>query len=295
MITLPLDWQVYYNSIIDRCKDFIDLKIWNGITKIKLDIWLRNFITDEEKYFAACILDSLIYRSNEQTFSLIHQLLYKNLNNLFRELGLNDFQCFPENLKDHNADPLIRLVPLITLHDPVTKSSNEILRFFKRHFHISECWIINPWNINAHIANGIKTFIFIDDFLGTGRQFHDVCEDENLSSIIDNNNIVYAPLVAHETGIDFLKKNYPKLNITYAEKMVSEQNSFFNNYFNNEVDIAKAFYLEMLTKRGFIFNPDNQFGFGNLELTFAFEHAAPDNSLQVLHMRKDGWCELFNR
>jgi hypothetical protein len=50
----------------------------------------------------------------------------------------------------------------------------------------------------------------------------------------------------------------------------------------------------MLYNRGIVLGEGNKYGFGNLELTFAFEHAAPDNSLHVIHMRNENWHELFN-
>lgn len=295
MITLPKEWKIYANAIRDRCRDLIEYKIWSGIDLIQFDTWRHNFTTDEEKYFAACVLDALIYRSNAQTYSLINQMLNKNLNNLFRMLGEPDLQNFPECLVDRKVDPLIRLVPAITSEAPVTKSSNEILRFMKRHFRVCENWIINPWKIEDEIANGVKAFIFIDDFLGTGHQFEDVIIDSNLEAIIKSNLVVYAPLTAHTEGIYHLSLGYPKLKITYAEMLDKNVHSFFNNYFHNEQSEAKAFYVDMLSKRGINLGIGNEYGYGNLELTYAFEHAAPDNSLQVLHKRNENWFPLFNR
>ena len=295
MITLPKEWKIYSNSIRDRCRDLIEYKIWGGIDLIKFDAWRNNFKTDDEKYFSACVLDSIIYRSNSQTYSLINQILYKNLNNLFRILGEHDLQNFPACLIDRRNDPLVRLVPAITKFSPVTKSSNEILRFMKRHFRVWENWMVNPWNIEKEIIKGVKAFIFIDDFLGTGHQFEDVILDSNLSDIIKNNLIIYAPLIAHEEGISYLNLIYPQLNITYSEKLKKNSHSFFINYFEHEQNEAKAFYLDMLAQRGITYGAGNQYGYGNMELTFAFEHAAPDNSLQVLHQRHDNWVPLFNR
>lgn len=295
MITLPKDWKIYSNSIRDRCRDLIEHKIWSGIDKNQFEKWRCNFKTEYEKYFAACILDSLIYRSNQQTYSLINQLIYRNINNLFRQLGRPDLENFPRCLISNTTDPLIRLVPAITSYSPVTKSSNEILRFMKRHFLISEDWIANPWKIKEEISKGVNVFIFIDDFLGTGHQFQEVIDDSDLSGLLKSNIILYAPLVAHTEGILFLEKLYQDLQIVYSERLDRKCHSFFSNYFSEEQKEAKAFYIEMLETRGIVLGADNQFGYGNLELTFAFEHAAPDNSLQVLHRRHDNWSPLFNR
>jgi len=295
MITLPKEWKIYTNSIRDRCRDLIEYKVWGGIDLIKFDAWRRNFQTDEEKYFSACVLDSLIYRSNSQTYSLINQMLYKNLNNMFRILREPDLQNFPACLIDRRVDSLVRLVPAITPSSPVTKSSNEILRFMKRHFRIWENWIVNPWNIEDEIKKGVRAFIFIDDFLGTGHQFEEAIIYSNLADVVKNNLILYAPLTAHAEGISYLNGIYPQLHITYSEKLEKTSHSFFSNYFKHEQTEAKAFYIDMLAKRGITPGIGNQYGYGDMELTFAFEHAAPDNSLQVLHERHDNWVPLFNR
>ena len=295
MITLPKEWLDYNNTIRDRCRDLIEFKIWSGIDLNSFEAWRQNFKTDEEKYFSACVLDSLIYRSNTQTYSLINQLLFKNLNNLFRILGEAALQNFPECLRQTTTDPLVRFIPAICSDDPVTKSSNEILRFMKRHFQISEKWIINPWNIESEVINGVKAFVFIDDFLGTGHQFSNVISDSSLQDRITKSLLVYAPLIAHKKGISYLTGLHPNLKIIYAEKLDEKLHSFFINYFPTEVAKAKAFYINLLNSRGIIFGSGNEYGYGNLELTFAFEHAAPDNSLQILHKKTDSWFPLFNR
>ncbi|MCF6142422.1 hypothetical protein L1S34_14090 [Flavobacterium sp. K77] len=295
MMELPKDWKIYSNAIRDRCRDLIQYKIWSGIELVQFNKWRNNFKTDEEKYFSACVLDSLIYRSNQQTYSLIEDMLFKNLNNLFRTLGYTEIIDFPNNMTTHIKDPLIRFVPVITRFDPVTKSSNEILRFMKRYFYISEQWIINPWNIEEEVKKGVKIFIFIDDFLGTGQQFDDAITYSNLGQLIKNNTFIYATLLAHENGIKFLEIEHPLVQIVQSEKLSNSSHSFFYNYFpKNEME-AKNFYVEMIQKRGITLSSGNEYGFGNLELTVAFEHAAPDNSLQILTYRTENWNPLFNR
>jgi hypothetical protein len=295
MIKLPKDWKTYHDSVRDRCRNLIDLKIWNGIDIHQFEMWRQNFTSDEEKYFSACVLDSLVYRSNEQTYSLINELIYKNINNLYRTLDLNNLTYFPTNMQNPLVDPLIRFVPVIREEDPVTKSSYAILRFMKRHFHISEKWIINPWKIEEHLSNGVKVIVFIDDFMGTGHQFDEACIWQNLSPIIKNNTVIYAPLVAHQKGIDYVLGQYPNINITYVEKLQIETHSFFSNYFEKETVEAKEFYLHLLKKFGISPSTGNEYGYGNMELTFAFEHAAPDNSLEILYARNNGCNPLFNR
>lgn len=302
MITLPTNWKTYSHAVRDRCRDLITYKIWEGIDINRFYMWRKNFKTDEEKFFASCILDSLVYRSNTQTFSLINQLLFRDINNLLKIIDLKLPNDFPYNITSDNIDPQIRLVPVISQDDPVTKSSNEVLRFMKRYFRISEKWIINPWNIEHHIDIGAKAIIFIDDFLGTGSQFENVCIKNNINQeILSKTNIIYAPLVAHEDGINHLKLQIPGLKIICTEVLKSSLHSFFRNYFPNSPqntdneENAKNFYKQILDKNNIQTSKFSTFGYGNLELTYAFEHAAPDNSLHILFYKNDMWNPLFNR
>ncbi|SKB59703.1 hypothetical protein SAMN05660226_02277 [Parapedobacter luteus] len=293
-IRLPPEWNIYYNEIRDRCQALIESGIWSGIDINQLNAWRKNFKTDEEKYFSACVLDSLIYRSNQQTFSLINNLLNKGLNNTFRQIGLKEMAEFPLNVQSKIIDPLVRFIPVITTESPVTKSSFEILRFFKRYFRIQEKWMIYPSDIKRSIENGVKAFIFIDDFLGTGVQFDDTLVYANIYNEIEQGCFVYAPLIAHELGINQVKHSTKNMHITYAELLVTKAHSFFNNYFEGQQDEAREFYKHLMTDRAIPFDPVTPFGYGNLEITLSFEHAAPDNSLQILHYQSSNWNSLFH-
>ncbi len=49
-------------------------KIWDGLDPTRLRSWLTNFESTEEKYFAAKLLDTLIYRSANQTRAIMYYL-----------------------------------------------------------------------------------------------------------------------------------------------------------------------------------------------------------------------------
>jgi len=110
-----------------------------------------------------------------------------------------------------------------------------------------------------------------------------------------NSTFIYATLLAHENGIKFLENEHPLVKIVQSERLSNSSHSFFNNYFAKNEMGAKSFYTEMIQKRGITLSEGNEYGFGNLELTVAFEHAAPDNSLQILTYRTENWNPLFNR
>lgn len=53
----PPEAGTYIATIRDRCHDLINSGIWTGLQNNNINIWLNNFVTEEEVYFAACILD----------------------------------------------------------------------------------------------------------------------------------------------------------------------------------------------------------------------------------------------
>lgn len=299
MISLPKSWSTYYHDVVTRSHNLIDHNIWEGLDKNRLNVWLRNFVNDEERYLSACLLDSLIYRSKPQTLSLMYELLYRVIPNTFyftKPSGLAEV-LFPQVMGENQKDPGIRFVAVRRKADPVTKSSFEILRYMKINFQMAARWMIEPSQIGDAIAQGATVFIFIDDFLGTGNQFCTMCEEEALAPLMDHTSFLYAPLVAHQQGIDRIKGVFHKISVCYVE-WLSDGDSFFDAYFSdvdNSPFRAKLFYESMIEQRELILNPSQYYGYGALELSYGFEHGAPDNSLPLLWIREENWHPLLNR
>lgn len=111
---LPVDGLTYTRDIFQRCSDLIAFDIWKDLDPSQFRKWLNNFTTSEERYFAACILDGLIYRSKDQTVSLVKQLFGRVLPDLTR-LDASPLGCIDnwmERLRrsPDEGDPGVRLV-----------------------------------------------------------------------------------------------------------------------------------------------------------------------------------------
>jgi hypothetical protein len=300
VFTVPLHGQIYYDSIKERCYNLIDLNIWDGIDKNQLRQWLNNFSTEEERYFAACVLDCLIFRSEQQTESLFFQLFEKEIPNLIRKKNLQIDANLISRLRQ-TADPMVRLVSVMRQEDSPIKSASIVARIFKRAHQLNQKYIIKPIEIEAAFRAGVREFIFVDDFLGTGDQFNEVLyqvrHEFKYESLLTQCCVVYAPLVAHFKGVKEVQDVCPYIHIVHAE-LLDDSNSLFNQCFddgNNGINAARTFYLDMLKKKGFNLLNDREFGYGNLELTFAFNHAIPDNSLGILHFSENNWIPLIKR
>jgi hypothetical protein len=98
-----------------------------------------------------------------------------------------------------------------------------------------------------------------------------------------------------------LKTRFPLLRIVASEileaqhGLFSDESPAFADGVNTAAS-AKDFYLEFLDRRGLSIGREDQLGFGGLGLTYAFEHAVPDNNLPLLWWEEDGiWSPLFDR
>ena len=194
------------------------------------------------------------------------------------------------------ADPKIRIVPVVLPDDPPTKSGNVICRLLKRNLRFNENWIVTSDYLD--VSSQCCT-IFVDDFLGSGDQFSDFLTFTGLNNDLQKGKFLYAPLVGHVDGISKLRREFPNLRTTCVEQL-DDSHGFFtgNRAFpdgENDVDTAREFYYRFLAKNGIDLARERR-GYGQFELLYAFEDAAPDNSLPVLWFdRSDDWQPLFNR
>jgi hypothetical protein len=302
---VPLDGHLYYEDIVDRCHGFINCGIWEGLDRNLLRAWLTNFRSDEERYFAACVLDALIFRSEKQTISLFRHLFLRVIPDLARlEPGHSGALVdVHQKLKrtEFPVEPGIRLVSATKSSDPPSKSSPTLLRHLKRHLQIDERWIIDPAGIPACFSRGVGVFVFIDDLLGTGDQFKQLVDGENLLPVITSSYVAYCPLAAHKKGIAALNSAVPLLKIRSVE-LLDERNEIFDpsaGCFDdgiNDAGAAESFYYELLESRGIPLASCDRRGYGGLELAYAFQHAVPDNNLPILWWDKSpDWKPLFVR
>jgi hypothetical protein len=296
-----VDGLTYSRDIFQRCFDLVTFDIWKDLDPSQLRKWLNNFTTPEEKYFAACILDGLIYRPKDQTISLVKQLFGRVLPDLTRldPCPLGYIDNWEERLA-HAGDPGLRLVVVVREGDPPTKSAHYVARLMKREFSVKESWIISPRRILSALAKGIRVFVFVDDFLATGDQFANFLYDQPFR-LVAQCYLVYAPLAAHTSGINQLRQSFPTLHVAPVETLdqsyglFSPESRCFDDGVNNPQS-AKVFYEQMLSSKGVTIDPAIRGGYGDLELAYGFEHAAPNNCLAILWWwRSSGWTPLFRR
>lgn len=302
---VPPDGEVFTNDILERAGALIDAGIWEGIDHVRLRTWLRNFDSPEEKYFAACVLDGLVYRSVGQTVAMMEQMLERTLVDHTR--GSPPPKDVPGDwlaalrTRRGMGDPKIRIVPVIRDKDPPTKSGPQLARMYRRYLGLEDAWMIWPWQIQDQIKKGAKAFIFIDDFLGTGTQFARFGKKFDFANVLQGVYAVYAPLVAHREGLQCLAKELPYVGVCVVEALGARHSAFSpeSPYFNDGTNSAastKQFYEGLLERKLGSVPPNYREGWGKLQLTYVFQHAVPNNCLPILWWDQPGsWTPLFGR
>lgn len=145
---LPDDGHVYTKHIVSRCERLIARTIWQGIAHDDLRIWLNNFSSAEQRYFAARVLDALMYRSEPQMMSMLTHLLQRTVPDLAHDHDLALPLHSPYQRLQTDADPGIRIVPVQRSGNPELASGPFVVRLIRKVLPPAKRWItVNPSKI----------------------------------------------------------------------------------------------------------------------------------------------------
>lgn len=296
------DLDQHVDSVHRRVECLVSTQLWD-LDRSRLNGWWSQFCTKTERFFAACLLDSLIYRSRNQFSAGIRTLYRQSVRwAAVKEVpGTDDLDLI--RLLQQQQPGLVRLTPVICEHDPPTKSGPLILRRTKKALDIREECMAWPWSLRKLIDQAhIQVVVFVDDFLGTGDQFCEFISTMLKGDLDSGVNWIYAPIVAHAQGVQKVRSAFPQITIVHAE-LLDEQHDFFNEHYwltvsNGAISSADAtdFYESFLRKhrlQASLKSPAK--GYGDLSLCFGFEHATPDNTLPILWHSDTSWTNLLQR
>lgn len=290
-----------YDVVQERFRVLLKKGVITGIDENTLDCWLDNFRTDEERYFAACVLGRLIFRSKSMIESSIDHTLQCVLPAYLRRQDLyphNDIESFLKSMQQNNpASPICFIgVDGSGPHD-TGKSGVVMIRHYKRHARIDKSITCRPDNI-SRLPEHIRCLIFIDDMLGTGKQFEGFAKEHGLAEK-QGIHMVYCPQIAFQKGVDHLREKCPWLTVLPTE-ILNERHQFFSASTNkagiwavdevNTVDDAKSFFRELATRHAIPTSTRY-----SLDLLLGFEDATPNNTLSALWASSDSWAKLLTR
>lgn len=286
----------------EQCLKLIGLGIWKGIDSNDFKAWLKNFSTPQEKYFAAWVIDWLVYRNEEHVESMLFDLLTRHLHNQWR-IDKN-----PEYLPMRNPLEILmskwavnkyslRYVTAVKKDDRASKSGYRIINVLNHNLRVSEKYNIKPEEIGDAYENlGVRTFLFFDDIIGTGEQMEGVLQEAAIDNYPDA--FIYVLVcAAHEIGIQYILKKYPMVKILCAEFIPIDSNLYSNfplaDFGMQTADEIHEWYVEFMKRKNV--SPKNAVGRGDLGLVYAFQGSVPNNSLPLLFYENESLSKLLKK
>jgi hypothetical protein len=232
---------------------------------------------------------------------------------VFRDKLLNidqshDFCCPDEVLLKELSARIqeTKIVPVLKEGNP-TESGNNIARIYTATGLIKEDQVIRPDDIISNINQGAcKRLLFVDDFLGSGKQLDSFWNEKHRWLRIKNQTLAqicrqhpnisfeYVALVATSQGLKNIEGRVTGLKIAFCEKLSDEYQVFGNDsIFFETLEDRKACqnYLQKLCRQKKI----RVMGYRGLDFAIAFHHGAPNSCLPLFWDESTTWSPLFER
>jgi hypothetical protein len=297
---------------MDRFKQYIENQWWNGIEKRDLENWVRNFGTSEE--IAKLILDNVIFYNEQQLKAYTKFLVGKLKNEVYMNtIKNNGFKNVNDDIIFNNWENYLigtKIVPAANRNDP-TSSAYKIVRYWRSVLGQEKIGAITDGIENSYKL-GIKRFIFVDDFSGSGTQMSKFLEEKiifnneeiklgDLPCVCNDIDIIVAVYVIHEKAIEFLQKQFPNIKFLYVD-LINENFNYMNNSsfmyekmnLNEKNDIIDQ--IKKLTENIKHNNAELlELSAYLLNIPIVFEHGCPNNTLLLLFAHTDDWQQLFKR
>ncbi len=289
---LPSNYQQLYTEILERCFFLIDIHYWNRIDKHTLSLWLDNYESEEEKFFAIQILFHFQYRNSKAMTSMFKQIIQVLLPQKLEELGIYSIDSIAKwenKLKTENKD-LFKLpfrFSTINKKGSIGESGDALFRL------MAQKDIINKkiGRFIDSINTDCKTVVLIDDITGSGNQFIDFFNNYKIS--FDKfEYIIYAPLVAHLDAIDRLEKLDSRIHLIPAEILTRDESfySIMDEYNSNQEYIN--FTNEIIKKQELKIK--FPLGYEQQAMLYGLDLSTPNNNHSFIYHDKK-WNPLLRR
>lgn len=292
------DSSLFISQVHDRAHHFVRSGIWGPIEEARLRNWIRQFEQYGAELLGAILLDNLIFKSKSQLRAILSTLMTG------ADLcdGMRHDCELVESLGSF-TDPGIRMAPAISLSQPPTKSGFYVLRLLQRMYRIRNGWLVWPQKFDE-LPAVTRLLIIVDDFLGSGNQFSTFAELSKLAQLRAKKpelRIVYLVAVAHQSGIDSVRKEFPYVEVICGEVLNDDFHVFRGERLNQRyrANISEGLeieYLALAKKAGLPLNGTfGPFGYGQQGLCYGFEHGTPNNTLPAFWYETPVWTTLLDR
>lgn len=293
------DQRLFIENTRQRISHLIGTGVWEGVDVSRYNDWFRQFEEADCALLGACLLDNLAYRSKAQVLALFKSALMSH--RLLPADAQSDLAII-EALRSRR-DPGIRLVPVISLDLPPTKSGPYMLRLLSRDLRILDRWMLWASEL-ASVPEHVDTVLVIDDFCGSGSQF--VRRFLGMPAVTSfrqerpNCRVVYLAAAAHQEGVKTISEADTSVEVIAGEILGTEHHFFEGSVLDQyQSDGLKDLLVEQhgqMIRRLALGSSAGPFGFGEQGLAYAFAHGTPNNTLPIFwHDNTEGWTSLLDR
>lgn len=253
------------SDVISRIK-----KLERHIDQNRIESWLLNFETDEERLMGLKLLDKLTVFSSNQIV-MMGIALFNKLKSILDPIPLDECR--------------------FTSIGGITSGSTQVVRTFQENNRLPKNWFI--YNSEILKLNDIKSIIFLDDFVGSGNTFIKWYEENNSKRVFRDrfDSIYYCSLGAFENGISKIKK-YTGVE-TVTGRLIEESEKVLDGKLYSQKDRQK---IRKIVEKydGTRIPTEYSRGYDNCQLLYAFENNIPNNSLGLLWFSHN-WTPLLER
>ncbi|UEP40682.1 hypothetical protein [Burkholderia sp. B21-005] len=266
----------------------------NPLSVERIKVWVKQFVSDEEKTLAWLILRNLIFRTSEQLQSSMRQALKQAALHFLDKTGQRDTVAWTDALKGAAGLAFYCGPPSAALYSKPGKSGDVIARAINQRYGIEKLF---PSDVT--VLSEKERFIVVDDGTYTGTQLANFLEswEQDYSS----GRVAIAVGMAHQTACDHLRTRFPEVPLFHGELLTPE--TCFVSLAQKWIETQQWTYdkspLEVYAEvhnRAQPFKEGNgENGYGNIGALVAFSHGVPDDSIQLLWGASENWKPLVER
>lgn len=297
----------------NKFENYIDIHWWNNVEKRDLENWVRNF--GASSTVANLILDNVIFYNASQLKAYTRFLIGILKNQVYRDVMKENHYLYT------NDDVLFarwneyldktRFVPAAHKSDP-TSSAHKILGYWRSEIGKDEESFSAITDIDSMYKMGIRRFVLVDDFSGSGSQLQKVLNQKilfngedievgKLPGVVDDIEIMVAVYVIHEKAKKLLEEKYPQITLFYVDLInedlnyLNEQSSIYHKL--NTAQRQQIIHeIEGVTEKIMDSNKElSKLSTYVLNIPIVFEHGCPNNTLLLLFAHAENWQQLFKR
>lgn len=298
---VPPEHAGLFEEIDRRFRLLLFKNIVTGVSELQFDKWLKNFLSVEDQYLAARLLENLTFRSEQMVGSAIGHILQCILPAQLRRAGVTipSIDEFVYSLRVGGHAHPVRFVEVEDGKGTLPgKSGPVIMRELHRLGGVSNSLMCHAESL-SRLPDSVRCLVFVDDMLGTGTQFKSFAARHDLRLFAPIRTLVYCPLAADITGVKELADKCNWLTVCPVEEF-GEQHRFFRGDAqhpdlwaidrSNTVADVREHMRSMFARSGV--KQSHKFA---LDLLIGFHHATPNNTLGVMYAESPTWHNLLVR